>query len=456
MDPLSPDRWRRRDFLTVGALASLAGAATGSRSRADRALLGSAAPGFGQAKSCILVYLLGGPPHLDMWDLKPDAPAEVRGPFRPIATTVPGLSIGEHLPRLAQLAGRYSLVRSVTHPNHNHTHMIYYTLTGRHMTNPNPNDNVPNTPNRSDHPHLGSVLSRYRPSERGLPGCVALPGLSIRMSPVELPGGNAGFLGPRHDPFAINEDPRDPASLRAVVLPQEIPAARFERREALLATIDGHRPGSARFRNFEAARESAARLIGLPAARTLFFLDDEPPTLRDRYGRHRFGQSLLLARRLAGSGVTITVSHFNYMSKCDGWDTHGKNFECLKDELLPMLDQGLSALLEDLDDRGRLDETLVVCMGEFGRTPRINPQAGRDHWGHCASVLLAGGGIPPGRVLGSSDKLGAYPNTSPIDPADIQATIYHCLGLPPHQQMTDSMGRPMPLSNGSPITALLA
>jgi hypothetical protein len=391
-----------------------------------------------------------------MWDLKPDAPAEVRGPFRPIATSLPGLSICEHLPRLAQQAGRYSLVRSVTHPNHNHTHMIYYTLTGRHMTSPNPNDNVPNPPARGDHPHLGSVIGRFKPGEAGLPGYVALPELSIRMQPVTLQGGHAGFLGPRYDPLAINEDPRNPESLRAVVLPREVDASRFERRETLLATIDGRGRGAPPVQGYETVREAAVRMIGHSRASTLFFLDREPDSVRDRYGRHRFGQSLLLARRLAEAGVPLIAIHFNYMTKCDGWDTHGKNFEALKDELLPLLDEGLAALLEDLDGRGRLDETLVVCMGEFGRTPRINAQAGRDHWGHCAAVLLAGGGVQPGRVLGASDRLAAYPSDFPVDPADVQATIYHCLGLDPALTMKDLTGRPLPITQGFPIAPLLS
>jgi hypothetical protein len=444
----------RRDVLAAGAVGALGLGLAGRR--AEALVHDPAPPGFGRARSCILVYLLGGPSHLDMWDLKPDAPAEVRGPFRPIATSQPGLFIGEHLPKLAQIAGRYSLVRSVSHPNSNHTHMIYYTLTGRHMTSPNPNDNVPNPPTRADHPHLGSVVARFRGGRGGLPGYVALPELTIRMQPVALQGGNAGFLGPRFDPLAINDDPRNPESLRAVVLPREVTADRFGRREALLAAIDGRGPHAPPALSYSAAREAAAKLIGVPKASTVFFVDQEPTRVRDRYGHHRFGQSLLLARRLAEAGVPLIAVHYNNMSKCDGWDTHAKNFDCLKDELLPMLDQGLSALLEDLGARGRLEETLVVCMGEFGRTPRINPQAGRDHWGPCASVLLAGGGIQPGRVLGSSDRLATYPSTFPVDPSDIQATVYHALGLRPDLVMTDPAGRPLPISQGTPVRELLA
>jgi hypothetical protein len=442
-------RLHRRQWLA----ASLAGLAAPGLARGA---LSPAVPGVGRARSCILVYLLGGPPHQDMWDLKPDAPAEIRGEFKPIPTSIPGTRISEHLPRMARLAGRYSLVRSVSHPNHNHTHMIYYTLTGRHMTQPNPNDNVPNPPSRADHPHLGSVLARFCPNRSGLPGYVALPELSIRMQPVTLQGGHAGFLGPRYDPFAVNEDPRQPDGLRSSLRPDTAAPGRSRARESLLAAIDGRPPRARPLREYDAVREAAVRLTGSPRASRLFFLDDEPPHLRDRYGRHRFGQSLLLARRLAEAEIPMIAVHFNYMSKCDGWDTHANNFACLKDELLPMLDEGLSALLEDLDARGWLDETLVVCMGEFGRTPRINPNGGRDHWGSCASVLLAGGGIQPGRVIGSSDRFGAYPESDAHDPTDIQATVYHSLGLRADQEMIDQTGRPMPVCTGRPIEALLS
>jgi hypothetical protein len=449
MRAVGPENWNRRAFLATGAAGLLAPIRGRARAAGDL-------PGFGRASSCILVYLLGGPSHLDMWDLKPDAPAEIRGAFRPIGTTVPGLRISEHLPRMARLADRYSLVRSVSHPNHNHTHMIYYTLTGRHMTQPNPNDNVPNPPSRADHPHTGSVVARFRPSGSGLPGYVALPELSIRMQPVTLQGGHAGFLGPRYDPFAINEDPSQPDGLRSSLRPDTVGPSRTRAREALLAAIDGAPPRLRPLRDYEAVREAAVRLTGSPRAARLFFLDDEPPHLRDRYGRHRFGQSLLLARRLAEAGVPLVAVHFNYMSKCDGWDTHANNFPCLRDELLPLLDEGLSALLEDLAARGRLDETLVVCMGEFGRTPRINPNGGRDHWGSCASVLLAGGGVRPGRVLGSSDRFGAYPETDPHDPTEVQATIYHALGLEPDRPMVDPTGRPMPICTARPLEGLLS
>jgi len=389
-----------------------------------------------------------------MWDLKPRAPAEIRGPFKPIPTSTPGLEISEHLPRLARRAQHYALVRSVSHPNDNHTHMIYYTLTGRHMANPNPNDNAPFPPSMSDHPHLGSVVAKYKHRHPELPGYVALPELSIRMQPVTLQGGHAGFLGRRYDALAVNQDPRDPRAAPALVRPDDVTAERFASRRSLWAAIDGRGPAAGPVDDYRMLAETAFRMVGAGGASELFELDREPVRQHDRYGRERFGQALLVSRRLVEAGVSIVALHFNYMSKCDGWDTHKQNFTCLEGELLPLVDQGLSALLDDLSERGRLEETLVVVMGEFGRTPRINADAGRDHWGRCASVLLAGGGVRGGQVLGSSDRIGAMPASDPYDPADIQATIYHALGIDSAQRMIDSLGRPTPLSHGTAVAQL--
>jgi hypothetical protein len=431
---------RRRGFLKAGAF-GLLGATAWS------------APSAQPNRSCILVYLLGGPPHLDTFDLKPPAPAEVRGPFQPIATSLNGLRICEHLPRLAKLAHRYSLLRSVSYPNNDHPFMIYYTLTGR--ISPVPlGENTVLPPSRTDYPHLGAVVAKFAHRRRELPGYVAIPEVRVRMAAMPVSGGGrAGFLGPANDPLAINDDPLRP--LPALGLPADVSSSRFGQRQALLAELSGARGSRSRLiEEHEEFRRSASRLVQTTAKQDLFDLEREPQRLRERYGIHRFGQSLLLARRLSEAGVSLSAVHFNYMSKCDGWDTHSKNFECLKGELLPLLDQSLSALLEDLHQRGRLDDTLVVCMGEFGRTPKINGNAGRDHWGHCASVLLAGGGVQGGRVIGSSDQQGAYPRDWPFDPTDVQATIYHSLGLDPQQEMRDQLARPLPLSTGKVIQQL--
>ncbi len=447
----------RRDFLRIGGGLGVAGFLTAHRVHAARA------PVRGGARSCILVYLLGGPPHLDMWDLKPEAPAEVRGPFRPIATNCTGLRICEHLPRLAQRADRYALVRSVSHNNHNHTPMIYYTLTGREVERPG-EDNDVRPPQRTDFPHLGAVLARFKPVPVGLPGFVAVPELAVRSSTQGefkrarslLRGGGGGFLGPLVDPLAVNGEPGTASGIPALSPPPEVSAERLEQRAALLAVLEQRSPTLPDSGPQRALRNQAVALSGASggAARP-FRLDGEPASLRDRYGRHRFGQALLLSRRLAEAGVPMIAVHFNEMTVCDGWDTHSKNFPALKDELLPMLDQGLSALFDDLEQRGLWEQTLVVVMGEFGRTPRINPQGGRDHWGLCQSVVLAGGGIPGGRTIGSSDRIGAYPASDPVDPVDVHATAYHYLGLDPEATMVDNLHRPYPLSTGRVLTGLV-
>src|SRR5262245_14391234 len=407
----------RREFLRVGGGLAVAGMLAPAAARA------ATETRHAGARSCILVYLLGGPPHLDMLDLKPAAPAEIRGPFRPIATSVPGLQICEHLPRLASLAHRYALVRSVSHPNHNHTPMIFYTLTGRQVARPD-QDNDVRPPQRSDAPHVGATLARFKPSPAGLPGYVAIPELAVRSSlqgefrraRTPLRGGAGGFLGPLVDPLAVNGDPGTAEAVPALSPPRDVFGERLERRAALLSVLDQRSTATSHRAHGELHRQAVVLTGSGGGTARIFTLDAEPLPLRERYGRHRFGRALLLARRLAEAGVPMSAIHFNEMTICDGWDTHSRNFQALQSELLPMLDQGLSALLEDLEQRGLLAETLVVVMGEFSRTPRINRDAGRDHWGSCQSVLLAGGGVQGGRVVGASDRIGAYPTTEPVDP----------------------------------------
>jgi hypothetical protein len=368
----------RRSFLQAGTLAFLAGV---SQSRVAHALTPDAPPAalsFGKAKRCILVYLLGGPPQIDMWDMKPAAPVEIRGPFQSISSPVPGMRFCEHLPKLAAQAGDLSLLNSVTFPNNDHPFMVYHTLTGRESRVPlGANTVLP--PSRSDDPHLGSVVSKFKHTQRGVPGYVAIPEVQVRMLTTPVAGGGrAGLLGAAYDPLAINDDPRfAPSGLK---LPDDMTSERFDKRQSLLAVLDGRSARAASMQDYRAFRQSAAGLIG--ASGRMFALDREPPQLHERYGKHRFGQSLLLARRLVEHGVSFVGVHFNHMTKCDGWDTHKNNFPALKDELLPLLDQGLSALHIDLKERGLLDDTLVVTMGEFGRTPKVNVDGGRDHWGY--------------------------------------------------------------------------
>src|SRR5262245_47042116 len=362
----------RRDFLrVVGGLAvagyalpqwiSLARAADSARTDRPKAA--------GRARSCILIYLLGGPPHLDMFDLKPQAPAEVRGPFQPIATNIPGIEICEHLPRLSQMADKYALVRSVSYPNSNHTPMIYYTLTGRPTERPE-EDNDVRPPQRADFPHVGSVIAKVRRSGDALPGFVAIPEVAVRSSTsgefkrarTPLRGGSGGFLGARFDPLAVNGEPGSLDAVPALIPPLEVPRERFERRSALLELLNRTKPSS---RDFDDVRQRAALLTGASSATNLapFTLDGESAALRERYGNHRFGRAMLMARRLVEAGVSLVGVHFNEMTVCDGWDTHSQNFEGLKSELLPMVAQSLSALPEDLDERGPLEQTTVSVQG---------------------------------------------------------------------------------------------
>jgi hypothetical protein len=297
-----------------------------------------------------------------------------------------------------------------------------------------------------------------------LPGYVAIPQLAVRSgldgefkrTRTPLRGGAAGFLGPIFDPLCVDGDPGATDAVPALSRPADIAAERHENRASLLSILESQRPAIADSESYGKLRGQAVMLTGAQQGRgDEFSLSGESQATKERYGLNRFGRALLLARRLAQAGVVMTTIHFNEMTICDGWDTHSKNFVALESELLPMLDQGLSALLEDLGSRGALEETLVVVMGEFGRTPKINAQAGRDHWGSCQSVLLAGGGIQGGVVYGVSDKIGAYPSENPIDPVDIHATMYQCMGLDPATVIHDPLGRPHPLSIGKPVMELL-
>jgi hypothetical protein len=464
MIPFAGPAWvpqLRRDFLRVGGGLAFAGFALPGWMGSARAG-GQPLVGAGRAKSCILVYLLGGPPHLDTFDLKPQAATEIRGPFQPIATNVPGIEICEHLPRLSQMADKFALLRSISYPNSNHTPMIYYTLTGRPTERPE-EDNDVRPPQRSDFPHIGSVLARLRDAGSALPAYVAFPEAATRNSTsgefkrgarLPLRGGAAGFLGARYDALNVNGEPGAPDAASALIPPAEVTPERFERRSALLELLNSPAPAS---RDFDDVRQRAALLTGASSnkQRPPFTLAGESPAVRERYGDHRFGRSMLMARRLVEAGVSLVAIHFNEMTVCDGWDTHSKNFEGLQTELLPMVDQSLSALIDDLDQRGRLDETLILCLGEFGRTPKINANAGRDHWGPCSTTLVAGGGLRTGQVIGASDKIGAYPITEPILPVDVHATMYRALGIDPHQVIHDSFRRPFDICTGSVIRQLV-
>ena len=409
---------------------------------------------FGRAKACIVLFLFGAPAHQDVWDLKPDAPSGVRGEFHPIATTVPGVLVGEHVPRTARQAHRFALVRSVTHPDNTHTVAMHYMLTGtRHAE---PDTNPQNKP--TDFPTFGAVLRKLRPGRGPLPSGVSLnaPANQVSASNHIFPGFFAGFLGGAYDPLFVSQDPSKP-DFRPFPSLDAASIDRYRGRRSLLDEVEGQRrsltetpPGRTRDVHYDRAFD----LITSPAARRAFDLAREGDRTRERYGPSQFGQGCLLARRLVEAGVPLVT--VNWARDDAFWDTHSDNFNLLKKSLLPPFDVAFAALLEDLDQRGLLDETLVVCLGEFGRTPQINKAAGRDHWAACNTVVLAGGGVRGGQVYGASDRTAAYPSTSPVTPQDLSATIYHALGIDIHTELRDSLGRPLPLTTGSPVRALFA
>jgi hypothetical protein len=431
-----------------------------------------------RARSLIVFALEGGPSHIDLWDMKPDAPAEVRGPFRPIETTVPGLVFCEHLPMLARQAHHLAFVRSVHHTIGDHNAGYYQAMTGQ---NPVSNGKLITAPSPDNFPCYGSVLAKLRPARRPLPDFVHTPDWMSNLGSF-LPGQDAGFLGAEFDPFLAGDPSLPRYQVPGLTLPRGMSQHRMTGRRALLDLVDRAIDDGAAEAEAVSALDQHYRkafdLIASPEAKRAFDLDQEPDSIRERYGLDpdnprkkearqfgglpHLGQCLLLARRLIEAGVQV-------VTVCTGarydqsWDTHRQSFALLEKSILPMFDRGFSALLEDLHQRGLLEETLVVAMGEFGRTPRIGQitsdagadAVGRDHWPYCYSALFAGGGIPGGMIHGASDKLGAHPARDPVTPADIAATIYRAMGVDTGAILHDPrQDRPLHLTTGTPIAAL--
>jgi len=391
-----------------------------------------------------------------MFDPKPDAPDGIRGEFGVRRTRLPGVLFGDHLPLLAERNDRFSLIRTCAQSSTHHQSAAYEALTGYPPTR----DAVALTATPTDHPNLGSVVARFAPSRSALPRFVQLPQLASDVGNL-TPGQFAGFLGRQYDPLTILKDPNaGDFSVAELSLPAEVTAARLDDRETLLRQVNRQATTlekSAEARALSTYQERAVKLLTSQAVKQAFDLGREPAALHERYGANTLGQSFLLARRLVEAGVKLVTvcSGFNGKTPQDAWDTHTNNFRKLKNQLLPPLDRGLATLLDDLGQRGLARRTLLVVMGEFGRTPRINKAAGRDHWHHCYSVLLTGGGVQPGVVLGQSDRGGAYPLHGRVrTPADLCATVYHCLGIDLAREMTDHGGRPLPLTRGTPIREL--
>lgn len=470
LDPLvsSRDQVSRREWLRVGGLSALGLSLTEVLHAGDSPaapvstpkLAGDLGSTFGKAKNVIYLWLQGGPPQHETFDPKPDAPAEIRGPFKPIATNVPGIRFSELLPRTACHADKLAVLRSLSTQDDNHDVSGYWLLTGYPYGPGSARQIKP-----GDWPYFGSIVKMLKPSQK-LPALttVWLPDMMRLNDSVTPAGQTAGFLGKLWEPERFVGDPAAADyHIEGLSLTGEISRVRVDHRRELLSQLDQHFHQTARgdaVQAWDRLSHHAFDLVTSGAARAAFDLSKESDRTRDRYGRYTWGQSVLLARRLIEAGVRLV--HVNWPrepgdSAVDNpmWDTHAQNADRLQDCLCPQFDVTFAALMDDLADRGLLDETLVVVVGEFGRTPRINKQGGRDHWGHVFSMALAGAGIRGGQVIGASDKNGAYPTTDPIRGGDLTATIFHLLGIDPASMFKDKANRPHMLTHGEPIAAAL-
>jgi len=454
----------RRQFLIASGL-GLAGLSGSALSAADSSL-------NGKAKSTILIWLSGGPSHIDLWDMKPDAPREIGGDFRPISTSAPAINLCEHLPLLAQQAHHLALVRSLGQhgrgPNDHHPG-YYYNLTGHAPGSDFPNSRVPLP---DDWPFVGSVVAHKRPAHPSLPSLIWLPS-----RPEDIrPGTFSARLGPQYDPLTVQGQHSAPLDFRipALTLEGDVTVARLTNRRTLQTTLDAARRGfdrDAAVQNFDQLQERAFALLSSAESKAAFDLAREPRSVREKYGNNVNAMSMLMARRLVEAGVPFVTVYWYHDYEEDkrrgclggAWDTHWKNFSCLKDYLLPQFDRPFATLLADLDERGLLEQTLVVVNSEMGRTPKLGDprsggtgaaEPGRDHWTHCQTALLAGGGVRGGQVYGSSDKIGAYPAELPVGPEHVVHTIYHAMGI--HDlSAVDNQSRPYNLlEEGEPLLKL--
>jgi hypothetical protein len=444
-------RYTRRRILEVGSSTALGLTlpqlltASGARSA------GASDQTFGRARSCVVIFLWGGPGQQDLWDPKPQAPSALRSEFSPIATRVPGIQITDQLPNLASQTERFTIVRSVTHRDFEHGTAAYTALTGH----PHPIPGTNTTARPDDFPTYGSVVTKLSPSSDPVPDFVVLGPVMHQGARPPLAGQNAGFLGPGFDAFRIPDNPANDAfDVKGIALQDGLNDQRFADRRRLLASIDrqDQTTDNPQVKGMSELYDRAFGLLGSMKVQRAFNLTGESEKLRDAYGRSRFGQTLLLARRLVQARVPLVTINWSKLNS-DQWDTHKNNTARLR-KLLPPFDLGLAAFFQDLDERGLLESTLVVCLGEFGRTPKINKDAGRDHWPDCYSLLLAGGGIPGGRVYGASNRTAAYPVRDDVAPWDIAATIYHLIGIDPSVHIVNRGGQPLPVARGQIISGL--
>jgi hypothetical protein len=399
-----------------------------------------------RADSCIIIHLNGGPSHLDMWDMKPSAPAEVRGPFKPIATDVTGIQLSEHLPRLARLMKHCCLIRSLHHSvNNAHAAAVYTSLTGHDR------GEIGGGTRPTDNPAIGSVMGLLRPPTKPIVPYVSMPFITQEgAGGPPQPGFFGGLLGRVRDPLFMLRDPNASNFSMPELGPKADERDRIDARRRLLDKLAKNGGELNGFQN------RAFDLLSSPATRNAFDVHREPLPVRERYGRNVYGQSVLLARRLIEAGSRVACISWAPDANAT-WDTHGQNFVKLKNPLLPQFDAAISSLLDDLTNRGLLERTLVAVLGDFGRTPKVNGAAGRDHWNFCYTLMLAGGGIKGGHVHGASDRIGGRPSRNPVTPADLISTIYHCLGIDPAKEIQDKLARPFTVvPGGEVIRELLA
>ena len=458
-DRPAPVTWQpsRRDVLRLGGLGGL-GLTWPQLLQARDLAKGSNGSTFGRAKRVIMLFLHGGHPQQETFDPKPNGPAEVRGEFGAISTSIPGIQFSELLPKCAQIANQLAVVRSMSHDNANHVQACLPAQTGhKHPKLFSSRGDFP--PSETDFPPFGAVLDHLRPAGSGFPTWVRVGPLMRRSNGTTLHGQTPGFLGKQHSSFAVDQAllPAD-VKIKALDSQPDLTTVRLTDRQQLRQQFNQLSQQLDQVANEQSLNGYYARAVNLLASaktREAFDLAKEPQQLRDRYGKTEFGQRCLLARRLSESGVPlVNVSYCHTPS--GSWDTHGQNFKKMKESLGPDLDTALTALVGDLKERGMLSDTLLVVNAEFGRTPAINKNAGRDHWPWVYSLVLAGAGVKEGTVYGASDKSAAYPASKPHDPADMAATIYHLLGVAPDTRIYDSLRRPHGLVIGSPIEPLLA
>lgn len=430
----------------------------GHRARAAEAVAAGVAGGAkgglrttgAKPKSLIIVFLTGAASHHDTFDMKPTAPDDIRGEFRPIATSIPGYSICEHLPQLAARANKYAVIRSLSHTDNNHLMSTHWVLTGEKQ----PGGFFDKIASRTDWPCYSGALAYLKPRNDGIPSGVNLPTF-LREGPLTWPGQYAGLLGPTYDPWQITGDPNS-ADFRvdSLTLASGLDAQRIGVRKSLLDDINRQQEALGRLAQSQRLQRDQDLAVSILTSNELsraFELGREPDSMRERYGRNTTGQSLLLARRLVAAGVPVVQVN---IGRVQNWDNHGNIFPTLKDRLLPPLDRGVAALLDDMEASGLLADTMVMMLGEFGRTPKINKDRGRDHWGQCFFGVFAGAGVRGGQIIGRSDEQAAYPATRPISPEDIGATVYHLLGIPPGVEVHDRLGRTLRLNRGEVIESL--